>query len=81
MVVYGNPYLSFKVIPYKIKRILECSNRGKLNIGGRLVFASAMDNGRQDFVRSLTQDGGVLIILLEKNCFQRAGMDRRLIRK
>ena len=66
---------------FEIKRVLECGNCGKLNIGGRLVFASAMDNGRQDFVRSLTQDGGVLIILLEKNCFQRAGMNRQLIRK
>ena len=50
MVVYRDTHLSLKVIPHKIKRVLESGNRGKLNIRGRFVFASAMDNSSQDFV-------------------------------
>lgn len=48
--MHKDAYLSFEVIPHKIKRVLKSGNRGKLDIGGRFIFASAMDNSRQNFV-------------------------------
>lgn len=51
MVIRGeNSYLPFKVIPNEVKRILESGNRGELNIGGGFVFASTVNNRRQNLV-------------------------------
>lgn len=46
----GYAYLSFKVIPYKVERVLESGNRGELNLRGKFVFAGTVDNGRQNLI-------------------------------
>jgi hypothetical protein len=43
-------YLPFKVIPHKVKGVLESGDRGKLDIGGRFIFARTVDNSRQNLV-------------------------------
>jgi hypothetical protein len=58
----GVAHLPFKVIPNKVKRVLESGDRGELDIGGRFVFAGTMDNSCQNLVRSLAQNRGVLIL-------------------
>jgi len=46
----GDAYLPFKVISHKVEGVLESGDRGKLDIGGRFIFACTMDNGCQNFV-------------------------------
>jgi len=46
----GDLYLSFKVVPDKVERVLESGNRGELDLGRRFVFASTVDNSCQNLV-------------------------------
>jgi len=46
----GDVYLAFKVIPHKVKRVLESGDRGKLDIGGRFILARTMDDSCQNLV-------------------------------
>ena len=42
----GDAYLPFKVVPHKVKRVLESGDRGELDVGGWFVFAGTVNNSR-----------------------------------